>query len=63
MDAVIKSLEVQLKCVQDLNSLLPETKKFLESKGLKNVRELDSKGFHELKEHLLHCLGALPCDA
>ena len=47
-----KSKEL-LKNLQDRNSQFPETKKFLESKGLSHVRELDSNGIGELETYLL----------
>ena len=37
---------------EDLNSEFPETKKFLESRGFSNMRELDEKGVQDLIVHL-----------
>ena len=43
----------------DFNSLYQETKKFLESKGLTNVSELDKRGTAELVDHLMNAAGIL----
>lgn len=38
--------------LEDLNSSFPETKKFLEARGLSHVRQLSDKGKEELARHL-----------
>lgn len=45
--------------LDQLNSQFPETKKFLEARGLKSVKELDAKGQEELTEHLTKILELL----
>ena len=39
-----------------MNSIFPETKKFLEAKGLSSVSELDEAGREELVQHLRGCI-------
>lgn len=46
------NLEEVKKKTEDLNSLFPETKKFLEERGMTHIRELNKQGLKELREHL-----------
>ncbi|MBI3046541.1 MAG: hypothetical protein HYY86_03350 [Candidatus Harrisonbacteria bacterium] len=49
----LKELEKQRDKLDEINSGYPETKKFLEFRGLTRVSQLDSEGKRELNEHLL----------
>jgi hypothetical protein len=45
----LKKLKTKL---QDLNSLYPETQRFLYKKGLTHVSQLDREGMKELRDYL-----------
>ena len=47
-----RNAEELLHSMEDFNSEYPETKKFLESKGLTHVSQLDKQGQKELAEYL-----------
>ncbi len=53
VDSELKgSLEGCLKALQDLNSLFPETKRFLGSKQVEHIDQLDPESLSELQIHL-----------
>lgn len=56
----LENLEKPLVRLRDeldtLNSTYPETKKFLEARGLTRVSQLDAQGKQELSEHLSNIL-------
>ena len=45
-------LSIHLSNLQDANSAFPETKKFLQARGLRNVSQLDVLGQKDLRTHL-----------
>ena len=45
-------LEEGLERMKDVNTQFPATRAFLETRGLKSVRELGRKGVEELTEYL-----------
>ena len=45
-------LNIHLANLKDLNSVFPETKKFLQARGLCNVGQLDVSGQKDLRTHL-----------
>lgn len=49
---VKQGLDTLLGELQDTNSQFPETKKFLASRGLTHVKQLDRRGVEDLKAHL-----------
>lgn len=57
--ALLEKLEQTYQRLCDLNSASPETRKFLESKGLTNVNQLDERGMGELTDHLLAAAGIM----
>lgn len=57
--ALEKFLRAYTRHLEDINSIMPETQKFLRSRGLTYVRELDRKGREELKAHLENILARL----
>lgn len=59
LSSVQSSLDTILGNLQDMNSLFPQTRKFLESKGLVSVRQLDRQGMDELHEYLQNVLAKL----
>ncbi len=52
LTAIREKSEQVLAHLQDLNSEYPETRKFLEARGLTNVSQLDDAGEAELMAHL-----------
>lgn len=47
-----KALRKLLAALQDLNSIFPETRRFLEARRLDHISQLDEKGLRELEKHL-----------
>lgn len=58
-DSLLKNYQELLKNLQDTNSEFPETKKFLASRGLRHVGELDAQGQKDLVAHLTAVRDAL----
>lgn len=58
LDKLHRSLKQLNTGLENLNSAYPETKRFLEARGLTNVRQLDKQGLDELKAHLTEELKA-----
>jgi len=62
-DEQLKDVSDKLKQVRDqlddLNSSFPETQKFLRSKGVNKVSELDEAGRQELMRHLQDVLAKI----
>jgi hypothetical protein len=62
-DEQLKDVSDKLKKVRDqlddLNSAFPETQKFLRSKGVTKVSELDEAGRQELMQHLREVLAKI----
>ena len=46
------ALEAHARKLDDLNSRFPETREFLEARGLTNVSQLDAEGKAALEAHL-----------
>lgn len=58
-DELLASYRELLKKLEDINSEFPETKKFLASRGLRHVGELDVQGQKDLAAHLTAVRDAL----
>ena len=52
MTAAGEKLKGAIETIDKVNSSFPETKAFLEARGLTSVSQLDAKGRQELTEHL-----------
>jgi len=58
-DELLKNYQELLQKLQDINSEFSETKKFLASRGLRHVSELDAQGQKDLAAHLTAVRDAL----
>ena len=56
LTATRETAERYLRDLEDTNSAMPETKSFLEARGLTNVRQLDKDGREALVMHLKNTL-------
>lgn len=61
MNELNRAIERAQKIIREGEGIsqLPETKKFLETKGLTSIRELDDRGKKELEQHLQEVLELL----
>ena len=53
---ILKPLEELRDDLDRINSMYPETQKFLAARGLTNVKQLDAKGKEELTQYLTDIL-------
>lgn len=51
-ELLVIRFNIHLANLEDLNSAFPETKKFLQERGLCNVKQLDASGKKDLQNHL-----------
>jgi hypothetical protein len=53
LTAATRDFEKLRTKLQDLNSQYPATRRFLYSRGLKHVSQLDTQGMKDLREYLM----------